>query len=89
MEALQGRVSGIALPKLIVDTPGGRGKVPLAPDYVVGREGAVTRLRTFRGEIVEYVDPPCPRDGGDGDTTAAAHDADPRGEAAASSARGT
>jgi lysine 2,3-aminomutase len=58
MEALQGRVSGIALPKLIVDTPGGRGKVPLSPDYVVGREGGVTRFRTFRGEVVEYVDPP-------------------------------
>lgn len=58
MEALQGRVSGIALPKLIVDTPGGRGKVPLSPDYVVGRDGPVTRFRTFRGEIVEYVDPP-------------------------------
>ncbi len=35
MEALQGRLSGIALPKLIVDTPGGFGKVPLSPSYVV------------------------------------------------------
>ena len=67
MEALQGRLTGIALPKLICDTPGGRGKVPLVPDYVVGREqgdataGARptrTLLRTFRGEVVSYVDPP-------------------------------
>jgi len=58
MEKLQGRVSGIALPKLIVDTPGGRGKVPIGPDYVVSRGEDVTRLRTFRGEEVDYVDPP-------------------------------
>jgi lysine 2,3-aminomutase len=77
MESLQGRLSGIALPKLICDTPGGRGKVPLGPDYVVarkparhespsspaahaerGEESTVTTLRTFRGEEVDYVDPP-------------------------------
>lgn len=58
MEQIQGRVSGIALPKLICDTPGGRGKVPLTPDYVVGHADGRTTLRTFRGERVDYVDPP-------------------------------
>jgi lysine 2,3-aminomutase len=58
MAALQGRLSGIALPKLVVDTPGGRGKVPLAPDYTVSQQGGVTVLQTFRGELVEYYDPP-------------------------------
>ena len=58
MEALQGRLSGIALPKFIVDTPNGRGKVPLSPDYLVRSEGGVTTLRTFRGELVDYIDPP-------------------------------
>lgn len=58
IERLQGRLSGIALPKLICDTPGGRGKVPLVPDYVVRREPGRTVLRTFRGEEVAYVDPP-------------------------------
>jgi lysine 2,3-aminomutase len=58
MEALQGRLSGIALPKLVCDTPGGRGKVPLGPDYVVATAPGVTSLRTFRGEVVQYVDPP-------------------------------
>ncbi len=61
MERLQGRLSGIALPKLVVDTPGGRGKVPIGPDYVVSREPGTTLLRTFRGEEVEYVDPPTNR----------------------------
>ena len=58
MEELQGRLSGIALPKLIVDTPGGFGKVPILPDYVVERSPGRTVLRTFRGAEVEYVDPP-------------------------------
>ncbi|MGA7121972.1 MAG: KamA family radical SAM protein [Polyangiaceae bacterium] len=58
MERLQGRLSGIALPKLICDTPGGRGKVPIGPDYVVARGEGHTTLRTFRGEIVDYVDAP-------------------------------
>ena len=58
MEALQGRLSGIALPKLICDTPGGLGKVPVGPDYVVARSAGRTALRTFRGDHVEYVDPP-------------------------------
>jgi lysine 2,3-aminomutase len=58
MEALQGRLSGIALPKLIVDTPGGMGKVPVGPSYVVARSDGVTRFRTPRGVEVEYLDPP-------------------------------
>ena len=58
MGALQGRLTGIALPKLICDTPGGRGKVPLTPDYVHAREPGKTTLRTFRGELVDYLDPP-------------------------------
>jgi lysine 2,3-aminomutase len=58
MEQLQGRLTGIALPKLIVDTPGGKGKVPVGPEWIVDRGEGVTTLRTFRGEIVDYVDPP-------------------------------
>jgi lysine 2,3-aminomutase len=58
MERLQGRLTGIALPKLICDTPGGKGKVPLTPDYVVRRGPGTTTLRTFRGEEVTYLDPP-------------------------------
>lgn len=58
MKALQGRLSGIALPKLILDTPGGFGKVPLQPDYVIARSEGVTRLRTPREVEVNYFDPP-------------------------------
>jgi lysine 2,3-aminomutase len=62
MGELQGRLSGIALPKLVCDTPGGRGKVPLGPDYVVARVPGRTTLRTFRGELVDYLDPPAGSD---------------------------
>jgi lysine 2,3-aminomutase len=57
MEALQGKLSGIALPKYIIDTPGGFGKVPLSPSYVVETDGPRTTLRTPRGVIVDYLDP--------------------------------
>lgn len=59
MARLQGRLSGIALPRFIVDTPNGRGKVPVGPQNVVRSEAGVTTLRTFRGELVDYIDPPC------------------------------
>ena len=58
MSELQGRLSGIALPKFIVDTPGGLGKVPVGPNYVVSRGAGVTRFRTHRGVEVDYFDPP-------------------------------
>ena len=62
MERLQGRLSGIALPKLICDAPGGRGKVPIGPETRVRSRSSggvtTTTLRTFRGEEVDYVDPP-------------------------------
>ena len=57
MAALQGRLSGIALPKFIVDAPGGLGKVPIGPNYVVSAKDGVTVLETFRGDFVEYYDP--------------------------------
>ena len=55
---LQGTLSGIALPKLVIDTPGGRGKVPVGPETIVARSDGVTTVRTFRGELVDIMDPP-------------------------------
>ncbi len=57
MDQLQGRLSGIALPKFIVDTPGGFGKVPAGPDYVVAAGAGVTSFRSPRGVVVDYIDP--------------------------------
>lgn len=58
MERLQGRLTGIALPKFIVDTPDGMGKVPVGPNYVLSHAPGETTLRTFRNEVVTYIDPP-------------------------------
>jgi lysine 2,3-aminomutase len=57
MSELQGRVTGIALPKFICDTPGGKGKVPLYANAIQSQSGKTTVLRTFRGEDVPYIDP--------------------------------
>lgn len=57
MEALQGRLSGIALPKLILDAPGGFGKVPIGPEYILERRPGCTVVRTPRGVTVEYWEP--------------------------------
>jgi lysine 2,3-aminomutase len=61
LEALRGRTSGLAIPHLAVDLPGGGGKVTLAPDYVVGRGDAGTPghwLRSSRGGRHFYPAPP-------------------------------
>lgn len=57
MGELQGSISGIALPKFIVDTPGGFGKVPAGPSYVVAQGDGRTRFRTPRNVEVDYFDP--------------------------------
>ncbi len=56
LEALRGRTSGLAIPHLAVDLPGGGGKVTLQPSYLVGRDdaGGGTWLRNFRGERYFY-----------------------------------
>jgi lysine 2,3-aminomutase len=57
MGELQGKLSGIALPKYIVDTPGGFGKVPAGPSYVERQSAGVTTFRSPRGVLVDYIDP--------------------------------
>ncbi len=57
LDGLRGHVSGLMVPKLCVDVPGGLGKVTVQPDWVVGREGEKTFLRTYGGEIGVYLDP--------------------------------
>lgn len=54
---LQGRLSGIAIPRFVVDTPGGHGKVPVAPDYVLSAGEGVTRFLAPDGVGVDYIDP--------------------------------
>jgi len=56
MRGLQGYTSGLAVPKYVLDTP--YGKIPIAPSYVVGREGNKMVLRTYDGKIWREDNPP-------------------------------
>lgn len=57
LEQLRGWTTGLAVPHLAVDLPGGGGKVTLQPDYVVERRPGATVLRNYRGERYEYPEP--------------------------------
>jgi lysine 2,3-aminomutase len=57
MAGLRGFTTGYANPVFVVDAPGGGGKIPLMPDYVVGRDGADLLLTNFEGGTYRYPDP--------------------------------
>jgi lysine 2,3-aminomutase len=57
IEGLRGHTSGYAVPTYVIDAPGGGGKIPLQPNYVVGRDGDFLLLRNFRGHVYRYPDP--------------------------------
>jgi lysine 2,3-aminomutase len=57
IEGLRGHTSGYAVPNYVIDAPGGGGKIPLQPNYVIGREGDDLLLRNFRGDTYRYPDP--------------------------------
>ena len=57
MRALRGHTTGYAVPTYVIDAPGGGGKIPLLPDYVVGRDGDDLILMNFEGNIHRYPDP--------------------------------
>ncbi len=54
---LRGHTTGYAVPTYVIDAPGGGGKIPLQPDYVVGWEGSDLLLRNFEGKLFRYPDP--------------------------------
>lgn len=57
IDALRGHVSGLMVPQLCVDVPGGLGKVTVVPEWIVKREGRSTTFRTYSGETAQYLDP--------------------------------
>jgi len=57
VRGLRGHTTGYAVPTYVIDAPGGGGKIPLLPDYVVGREGDDLVLRNYEGNIYRYPDP--------------------------------
>jgi lysine 2,3-aminomutase len=57
IEKLRGHTTGYAVPTFVVDAPGGGGKIPVEPDYVVSREKGKMVLRNYEGKIYEYPEP--------------------------------
>lgn len=60
MKALRGHTTGYAVPQYVIDAPGGGGKVPVNPDYVLSRNADRVVIRNFEGKVFEY---PEARDG--------------------------
>ena len=57
IEGLRGHTTGYAVPQYVIDAPGGGGKIPLLPEYVVGRDGDDLLIRNFEGNTYRYPDP--------------------------------
>ncbi len=57
IEGLRGHTTGYAVPTFVIDAPGGGGKIPLLPNYVVGRDGEDLVLRNFEHGVYRYPDP--------------------------------
>ncbi|HWQ93596.1 MAG TPA: KamA family radical SAM protein [Clostridia bacterium] len=56
MEALRGHTSGYAVPQYVIDAPGGGGKVPINPEYVLSRNADRVIIRNYEGELFEYTE---------------------------------
>jgi lysine 2,3-aminomutase len=56
IKGLRGFTSGYAIPTYVIDAPGGGGKIPIMPDYVVGRDEKDLILRNYNGEMFRYPD---------------------------------
>jgi lysine 2,3-aminomutase len=57
MEGLRGHTSGYAVPQYVVDAPGGGGKIPVNPNYVLAQAPGHVVLRNFEGYITTYAEP--------------------------------
>jgi len=59
MESLRGHTSGLAVPTYILNAPGGYGKIPVMPNYILDMQEDVVTLRTWEGRVFEvYNEPP-------------------------------
>jgi len=57
IESLRGHTSGLCVPTFIVDAPGGGGKIPLQPNYVISQKPGRVVLRNYEGTICTYTEP--------------------------------
>ena len=57
IEGLRGHTSGFCVPTFVVDAPGGGGKTPVMPQYVISQAPGRVVLRNFEGVITTYTEP--------------------------------
>lgn len=57
IESLRGHTSGYAVPTFVVDAPGGGGKIPVMPSYLISQSPEKVVLRNFEGVITTYTQP--------------------------------
>ncbi len=57
MESLVGHTSGFAVPRYVVDAPGGGGKIPVMPNYIISWSTNKVILRNYEGVITTYEEP--------------------------------
>ena len=57
IENLRGHTSGYAVPTFVVDAPGGGGKIPVMPNYVISQAPGRVVLRNYEGVITTYTEP--------------------------------
>lgn len=60
IEGLRGHTTGYAVPQFVIDGPGGGGKIPLNPEYIIDTAPGKVTLRNYEGQIFEYPDPSSP-----------------------------
>ena len=54
MDGLRGHTTGYAIPQYVIDAPGGGGKVPINPEYILSRNKDRIVIRNFEGKVFEY-----------------------------------
>ena len=54
IEGLRGHTTGYAVPQYVIDAPGGGGKVPINPDYVLYHDEEKIVIRNYEGKVFEY-----------------------------------
>ena len=57
IEGLRGHTSGYAVPTFVVDAPGGGGKIPVMPQYIISQSPGKVILRNYEGVITTYTEP--------------------------------
>ncbi len=57
IEMLRGHTTGMAVPTFVVDAPGGGGKIPVMPNYLISQSPTKTILRNYEGCITTYTEP--------------------------------